>query len=393
MSLDQADGLLLSATRFVQERLIANPADGLWAGAVVGAIVLIIPSLARRWRHVEITNMPRLWSHWGGGLSGKELGNKWKEYDGSYQANTEEEGIAEKSMAPQLADTFYNLVTDIYEWGYGQSFNLHPFIPGKGHKDAARIFEEGLADHLKLKPGMKVLDVGCGIGGPMRNIARYTQANVVGITINQYQIDRANALNKKSKLDHLCSLVQGDFLNMPFEDATFDAAYSIQATCHAPTLKDVYGQIFRVLKPGGLFVSSEWVTTPKYDRNNKDHVRIVNSICYSNALPEAHSYLEAEEDAKAVGFEVLVNKDLELYAENPWWTRIKMSRFTYVRNSILVSVFSALRIAPAEMKDVHRVLMEAIDSLIAGGELAIYTPIQLIVLRKPLTSHAVAVES
>ncbi len=40
--------------------------------------------------------------------------------------------------------------------------------------------------------------------------------------------------------------MRGDFLNMPFEPNTFDGAYAIEATCHAPKLEDVYGQIFKV---------------------------------------------------------------------------------------------------------------------------------------------------
>jgi len=41
-----------------------------------------------------------------------------------------------------------------------------------------------------ITTGSKLLDCGCGVGGPMRNIARFTGANVTGITINQYQVKR-----------------------------------------------------------------------------------------------------------------------------------------------------------------------------------------------------------
>ncbi len=73
--------------------------------------------------------------------------------------------------------------------------------------------------------------------------------------------------------------LQGDFTNIPHElDGKFDSAYAIEATVHSPTLEIVYGEVFRTLKPGGLFATYEWVTTPKYDENNPKHKRIVHGI-------------------------------------------------------------------------------------------------------------------
>ncbi|KAJ6671862.1 hypothetical protein OIU79_026104 [Salix purpurea] len=76
----------------------------------------------------------------------------------------------------------------------------------------------------------------------------------------------AGTHNKKAGLDSLCEVVQGNYLEMPFPENSFDGAYSIEATCHAPKLEEVYAEIFRVLKPGSLYVSYEWVTTDKYEK-------------------------------------------------------------------------------------------------------------------------------
>jgi predicted methyltransferase len=50
-------------------------------------------------------------------------------------------------------------------------------------------------------------------------------------------------------------------------------------------LEDVYSEIFRVLKPGGLFAAYEWVSTKNYDPNNPEHVKIMNSVIIGNGLP------------------------------------------------------------------------------------------------------------
>lgn len=67
-------------------------------------------------------------------------------------------------------------------------------------------------------------------------------------------------------------------MEMPFEDNSFDAVYAIEATCHAPKLEGVYGEVFRVLKPGGTFAFYEWCVTDKYDPNDPEHRRIIRGV-------------------------------------------------------------------------------------------------------------------
>jgi hypothetical protein len=57
------------------------------------------------------------------------------------------------------------------------------------------------------------------------------------------------------------------------------------APCFYLQLEIVYGEIFRVLKPGATFVSYEWVSTPKYDPKNPEHIRIMDEINFGNGLP------------------------------------------------------------------------------------------------------------
>ena len=50
-------------------------------------------------------------------------------------------------------------------------------------------------------------------------------------------------------------------------------------------LERVYGEIFRVLKPGGMFATYEWVATKMFDPDNKEHVKIMDEINFGNGLP------------------------------------------------------------------------------------------------------------
>lgn len=70
----------------------------------------------------------------------------------------------------------------------------------------------------------------------------------------------------------------GDFQQLPWSSGYFDHAYEVEATCHSPDRVITFSEVARVLKPGGRFAGYDWVVTPKYDPNNKDHVRIKEGI-------------------------------------------------------------------------------------------------------------------
>jgi SAM-dependent methyltransferase len=149
-----------------------------------------------------------------------------------------------------LVNSYYNLATDFYEWGWGQSFHFAEKHAGESFNQSIARHEYYLAARCGVQPTDHVLDCGCGIGGPLRNIVRFTGARVTGVTLNQYQVDRGNSLCASVGLDDKCRLVQADFHKLPFEAGTFEHCYSIEACCHSPDRADVYGEIFRVLKPG-----------------------------------------------------------------------------------------------------------------------------------------------
>lgn len=155
----------------------------------------------------------------------------------------------------------------------------------------------------------------------MRTIASFSGAEVTGVTINQYQVDRANYHNRRYGVDALCKAVQGTFLDLKFPDNSFDAAYAVEATCHAPDVAVAYAEILRVIKPGSIFVSYEWVKTPLFDSTNAVHVKAIDDINYGNGLPEMRSAAECIAAAKGVGFELMEEYDLALGNSvcKPWY--------------------------------------------------------------------------
>jgi len=104
------------------------------------------------------------------------------------------------------------LGTDLYEYGWGQSFHFCRFSIGEPFYQAIARHEHYLAHVIGIKEGMKVLDVGCGVGGPAREIAKFTGAHITGLNNNDYQIERATRYAAREKLSHQLDFVKGDFM-------------------------------------------------------------------------------------------------------------------------------------------------------------------------------------
>lgn len=78
---------------------------------------------------------------------------------------------------------------------------------------------------MNLRPGMRVLDVGCGVGGPAREIAQFTDCQIIGLNNNDFQIQRARKYTQKAGLENQVSFVKGDFMKLSeqFGEGYFDA--------------------------------------------------------------------------------------------------------------------------------------------------------------------------
>ena len=107
----------------------------------------------------------------------------------------------------------------------------------------------------KLPPGSRLLDVGCGIGGSARILARDYGFQVLGISISSQQIDRARALTPA----HIpCRFDVMDALAMPMADGCFDAVWTVEAAPHIADKQRFANELLRLLKPGGQLVMADW---------------------------------------------------------------------------------------------------------------------------------------
>ncbi|KAF8062693.1 S-1 [Scenedesmus sp. PABB004] len=303
---------------------------------------------------------------------------------------------ARKKQYADMVNKYYDLATSFYEYGWGTSFHFAHRLKHESHVESIRRHEHYLALRLGLKPGDTCLDVGCGIGGPLREIALFSGAHVTGVNNNAYQISRALYHNGRTgrSLDGLSKFVKADFMAMPFEDGSFDAVYQIDATCHAPDQVGCYKEILRVLKPGQCFAGYEWCATDAYDPGNAAHRSIMAEIELGNGLPDVRTTAQTLEALKAAGFELLDSCDLATTADIPWWDPVDPDNWTRLQNfrttklgrrvtHVMVKALERLGLAPKGSLEVASMLERAADGLVAGGKTGTFTPLFFFLARKP----------
>jgi len=156
---------------------------------------------------------------------------------------------------------------------------------------------------MGLRADMRVLDVGCGIGGAARYLASEIGCRVEGIDLTPEYIGVAKTLTEMTGLSAKVSFKTGSALDMPFEDGAFDAALTIHVAMNIAARAALYGEIARVLKPGAVFCA--------YDIMKKNGEDLTFPVPWAQSAET--SFLTTPDDMRALlgdaGFEVLEVED------------------------------------------------------------------------------------
>lgn len=192
-----------------------------------------------------------------------ETGSVAKEYDAWTQ-----DGILEYYWGEHIHLGYYN--DEEMEAGYKK-------------KDFIRAKYDFVDEMMKLgginsddDSGASVLDVGCGVGGTSRYLAKKLGANaqVTGITLSPNQVNRATELAVEQGVPNAKFTVM-DALKMDFPDNSFDIVWACESGEHMPDKKAYINEMMRVLKPGGKYVMATWCQrddrqTPFNEKEERD---------------------------------------------------------------------------------------------------------------------------
>ena len=118
-----------------------------------------------------------------------------------------------------------------------------------------------VADRLHIQKETRLLDIGCGAGGPARAVAARYECSVTGIDLTKDFIDAGDILSQACGLQDWVSLKHGSALDMPFDDNAFDRAMMLHVGMNISDKPALMREAARVLAPGAVFCVYDMMRT------------------------------------------------------------------------------------------------------------------------------------
>ncbi|XP_073289401.1 gamma-tocopherol methyltransferase, chloroplastic isoform X1 [Primulina huaijiensis] len=239
----------------------------------------------------------------------------------------------------------YDESSGIWEDIWGDHMHHGFYDPGSDVSESdhrlaqIRMIEESLrfasvsddsADNSLQKP-RKIVDVGCGIGGSSRYLARKYEAECLGITLSPVQAQRAQALAAAQGLVGKVSFQVADALNQPFPDGKFDLVWSMESGEHMPDKAKFVNELARVAAPGGTIIIITWChrdLSPSEESLTPQETALLNKICDAYYLPAWFSIADYIKLLQSLSLEDIKAADWSEFVA-PFWPAVIRSALTW----------------------------------------------------------------
>ncbi|PIA46919.1 hypothetical protein AQUCO_01500447v1 [Aquilegia coerulea] len=189
----------------------------------------------------------------------------------------------------------------------------------------------GFDNENSLKIPKNIVDVGCGIGGSSRYLARKYGAKCQGITLSPIQAQRSQELANAQGLGDNVSFQVADALQQPFPDGQFDLVWSMESGEHMPDKAKFVKELIRVASPGGTIIIVTWChrdLSPSEDSLQPQEKELLKKICDAYYLPDWCSTPDYVKLLQSLNMEDIKFADWSEYVA-PFWPAVVRSALTW----------------------------------------------------------------
>lgn len=209
------------------------------------------------------------------------------------------------------ASAFYDELTQELLKAVGEHRTVHFKLWGpntNSEQDGIKRTLDTLVEGCGLKPGMHVLDSGCGLGGPAVALAQNYGVCVTGLTNCKSHVALNTQWAEQQGVSELVDFHYGDFMKMPFADETFDVVVNQESFCYASDRLAYLRGVRRVLKPLGKWRLLDALRTPKPMSESQQSLSL--NMQRSWHIPPLASMFELVTTLDKAGFENIWERDL-----------------------------------------------------------------------------------
>ena len=276
---------------------------------------------------------------------------------------------------------YYSHMGDIISKFYGDYWHFAPWKSANRIDKLHNVFVREIEDYYNGFGPLLGLELGCGFGHTVEWMMDNTNFFVSGITLSKDEVLHA----KKEGL----FVVQGDYHNTSCFDNQYSFVYAIYCLKYSNNLSQVFSEVYRILEPGGIFLSYEILTTEKYCDDNPEHKKIMENICRSTNMPPLHNVTDMRNISKKRGFELISEIDVSKeYGDTEWYYPFFLSTGVYyvLKSKLflkLIQLGESLKIFPKTSSIFYErhIIHPPID-FVEGGKLGIITGCRLYVFKK-----------
>lgn len=150
--------------------------------------------------------------------------------------------------------------------GYSRWYQPHPI--GDSQQRLADKVGRELATHLARTDGVRLLDAGCGRGGPTRHLARAFGFDVTGVDLVPYNVEQARTNAREQGVD--AAFLLGDVTGLPLGSSVFPVAVALDSFVYVPDEAAAFAELSRVVAPGGHLVVTDLVARDGIDVDKRE---------------------------------------------------------------------------------------------------------------------------